>query len=89
MNAPPGKLSPEEFNDFIDKHKEEHYEDKGEGLVCKKCGLPVLQTTCVVSIHDKMFPDQCAGSGKVQRILLSYCLKCEGEPTVTSTCVHI
>lgn len=89
MEAPPAKLSPEEFGRFIKEHVISRYDKVEERLVCRSCGSVIQQITCYVSIHTSLFADQCAGFGEVKRFPLPYCPKCEGEPKTTSTCIHM
>jgi len=89
MEAPPGKMTQKEFNRFMRQEIESRYEKRENGWFCKKCGAKVQQTACYVSVHEEVFGDTCAGSGKVQKLPLPYCPECEGEPQNTTTCVHV
>ena len=88
MEAPTRGLSPNAFFSAVEAHEEAHYEKKGDGYVCKKCGSEILQETCYVSLHDARFGGKCAGSGEVKQIPLPFCPKCEGRPKRTHTCTH-
>ncbi len=89
MDAPPGMMSPREFNEFLARHTTEHYEKQGEKYVCKKCGADIWETTGQASLHSTEFGDLCSGTGEVRCFALPYCPNCEGSPKQVSTCVHM
>ena len=90
MEAPQGRMSPEEFEKTMAMQSDARYQYvEGGGYRCKNCGSEVLQTTLYVSVHSSEFGDSCAGSGKVVKVPLPYCPKCEGEPKNFTTCIHI
>lgn len=92
MEAPSGELDLVVFQQTMSEGIAARYEKKvgaGENFFCKQCGAMVMQATCAVSLHAREFGDLCAGSGKVVRVALPYCPQCEGEPTRTTTCVHV
>lgn len=64
--------------------------DKGEDgfFYCKVCGSEIMQTTCYVSIHTKLFEPQCVGSGRVEHINYPYCPKCDGSIDYVRACYH-
>jgi len=65
------------------------FEKRDEGSYCRKCGSQVMQTTCYVSIHLKLFDPACAGPGKVDRINYPFCPKCDGDISYVTACCHI
>ncbi|GAI80065.1 unnamed protein product, partial [marine sediment metagenome] len=62
-----GQITDEIIDGWIDGWAE-RFEKRDGGHYCKECGSQVMQTTCYVSIHLKMFEPACAGSGKVEKI---------------------
>lgn len=89
MEVPQKGLSPEQLTKAFKDHIKNNYTrvDK-KTYFCNKCDSQIQQTTCYVSIHNKKFSG-CVGEGKVEKIPLPYCPKCEGEPKNTSTCMHV
>ena len=85
----PARMNWQDFNNAIESHVERFYEKTENGYKCKKCGAEIQQTTCTISIHTRLFDTRCVGTGEVRRVPLPYCLKCEGEPKNTSTCIHV
>lgn len=88
MDVPRGPQTPEQYNAAIMSWEKEWVEKRGDEYVCRKCGSTIMQTTAYVSIHSTEFPG-CTGGGECQQLPLPYCPKCEGEPKVRSTCVHV
>ncbi|GAI75898.1 unnamed protein product [marine sediment metagenome] len=67
----------------------ERFEKRDGGHYCKVCGSQVMQTTCYVSIHLKMFEPACVGSGKVEKINYPFCPKCDGDIDHVTACYHV
>lgn len=65
------------------------FEKEDDGYRCPGCGSPIMQTTCYVSIHWKLFGSSCAGSGKVLRLNYPFCPKCDGEIDYVTACYHV
>ncbi len=55
---------------------------------CPNCGAVIMQATCFVSIHLKVF-SSCAGPGKVQQINYPFCPVCDGEIEHATACFHV
>ena len=90
MEAPTPGLSLDEFAVAIDAHKESHYRPNPEvAYCCRQCESIIRKVYCYVSIHDKRFGRECAGSGQVVKVSLPYCPVCEGVPKKTSSCIHV
>lgn len=79
-----GQITPEIINSWSEK-----YEKRDGAFYCKKCGSQILQTTCYVSIHLRVFEPSCAGPGKVQQINYPFCPKCDGEIEYAQACFHV
>jgi hypothetical protein len=92
MEAPAGRMDWLGFDEAIKKHIRDNYYLVKEGsrtyYKCRKCGTDIQQTTCYVSIHNKLF-SICADSGRVICQPLPYCPTCEGAPKNIRTCVHV
>lgn len=89
MEPPEPKLNKEKFLAVIEAWTNQHYIGTGEeGYVCRECGSRIMRATCYVSIHTNLFPNTCAGSGKVWRAAIPFCPQCEGAPKNSSTCMH-
>jgi len=77
-----------QITDEIIDSWEEKFEKRSDGFYCKQCGSQIMQTTCHVSIHTKLF-SQCAGSGEVKTINYPFCPKCDGEIEYVTACYHV
>jgi hypothetical protein len=61
----------------------------GDSLECGTCGTPISEKLAYLSIHSiDIFPDMCAGAGKVLNAMIPYCPKCEPEPEERG-CIHM
>ena len=89
MDAPPGRMSPDDFQRVLDEHVVAHFEKGDGGYKCKRCGAVIKRVTGYASVHSAEFGDTCAGGGNVRQFPLPYCPNCEGEPKQTATCVHV
>lgn len=70
MEAPPGGMSVEQLNGFLDREIEGRYEHRDDGKrYCRTCGSVVQQTTCYVSEHEEVFGDGHVGRGSSSRFL--------------------
>ena len=61
-----------------------------ERVVCRGCKRPI-QTIWLVALEcfGRHTQDHaCTGNGKSQRLIVPYCLNCDGMPPETETCVH-
>lgn len=65
------------------------FEKRDGSFYCKKCGSQIMQTTCYVSIHLKLFEPTCAGTGQVEKINYPFCPKCDGDIEYVTACHHI
>ena len=74
-------------NEIVDSW-EKKYEKRDDGFYCKTCGSQIMQVTCFVSIHSKLF-SICAGYGEVQKINYPFCPKCDGELEHVTACYHV
>lgn len=78
-----GQITQEIVNSWQERY------DKKDGLFyCKECGSQVMQTTCYVSLHLKMFEPTCAGTGEVKNINYPFCPKCDGGLEYVTACYH-
>lgn len=68
---------------------EAHFEKRDDGYYCRKCGSQVMQATCYVSIHLRVFDPSCAGTGKVKTINYPFCPNCDGEIEYAQACFHL
>lgn len=75
-------------DEIIDSWKTQFNKGK-DGYYCKTCGSPIMQTTCHVSIHTKLFPNICAGSGEVQQLNYPFCQSCDGKLEYVTACYHV
>ena len=75
-------------NNIIDSWGEE-FEKRDGYFYCRKCGSQIMQTTCYMSIHDKLFEPKCVGGGEVRKVNCPYCLKCDGDIDYVTACCHI
>jgi hypothetical protein len=64
------------------------FEKRNSSFYCKKCGDQIMQTTCYVSVHWKLFDPTCAGGGEVKKINYPFCPKCDGAIEYTTACYH-
>ena len=55
--------------------------------VCRKCGGNVEIVVAYMSLHDLRFGVACVGSGKVVRLAIPFCPRCEGQPAEQG-CIH-
>jgi len=55
--------------------------------VCRKCGGNVEIVVAHMSLHDLRFGVACVGSGKVVRLAIPFCPRCEGQPAEQG-CIH-
>jgi len=77
-----------QITDEIVKGWEKRYEKRDDGFYCWECGSQIMQTTCHVSMHLKIFEPQCAGPGNVQKVNYPFCPKCDGELDHVTACYH-
>jgi hypothetical protein len=61
--------------------------DQNGFQVCRKCGGNVGIVGAYVALHDLRFGLACAGSGKVLRMAIPYCPRCEERPAEQG-CIH-
>jgi hypothetical protein len=87
MNLPRKRLSIEQFDVAIAKGVKERYNEDPttKHFTCKKCGGLIVAINCIITIHRGK---ECKG-GKTRLFRLPTCMKCEGLPNRTTTCVHI
>ena len=78
-----------QITDEIIDRWEKKYEKRDNGFFCKTCGSQIMQVTCFVSIHSKLFEPTCAGSGEVQKINYPFCPKCDGDIEYAQACYHV
>ena len=78
-----------QITDDIVKNWEKRFEKRNGLYYCKECDSQIMQTTCRVSIHWKMFEPTCAGPGGVRTINYPFCPKCDGELEDLRACVHV
>lgn len=64
------------------------FEKRDSGYYCKECGSQIMQVTCHVSMHMKIFDPACAGGGEVRKINYPFCPKCDGEIEYVTACYH-
>jgi hypothetical protein len=62
---------------------------ENDGYYCPKCGSRILQVTCHVSIHLKIFEPQHAGPGRVVPLNYPTCPKCDGDIYLVRACYHV
>jgi hypothetical protein len=55
--------------------------------VCRKCGGNLEIVGAHMSLHDPRFADACVGSGKVVRLAIPFCPRCEAQPAEQG-CIH-
>jgi hypothetical protein len=90
MEAPRIGLDMKGLNAAVKAHFRQMYEDNtNDGWHCKGCGGKILFAPCNVSIHETPPGGECVGFDEVKQFPLPYCPQCEGEPTSTSTCMHV
>jgi len=58
----------------------------GEYQRCKICQSFIEIIGAYMSLHDTRFPG-CAGSGRVMRLVIPFCPKCETRPSEYG-CIH-
>ena len=84
MNTPE-KISCEEFlrqrQAFIDR-----CDKQGEAVLCPVCRSWIRFVGAYLSIHDARL-ENCAGYGKVLRLVVPYCPQCETQPSDRG-CLH-
>ena len=79
-----GQITQEIVDSWLKKY------DEGDGaFYCKECGSQIMQCTCYVSMHLKLFEPACAGPGEVKNINYPYCPKCDGEIEYAQACFHV
>lgn len=79
-----GQITQEIVDSWLKKY------DKRDGdFYCKECGSQIMQCTCYVSIHLKLFEPECAGPGEVKNINYPYCPKCDGIIQSAQACFHV
>jgi hypothetical protein len=55
--------------------------------VCRRCGENVEIVVAYMSLHDLRFGVACAESGKVVRLTIPFCPRCEAQPSEQG-CIH-
>ena len=79
-----GQITQEIVDSWLEKY------DKGDdAFYCKECGSQIMQCTCHVSMHLKLFEPACAGPGEVKTINYPYCPKCDGKIEYAQACFHV
>lgn len=86
MNAPKD-VKPSELRRLLDDYFIECCVLQGRTYYCRNCGSPIRYTMGEFEIHDEKFPNH-SGPGKVERLMLPYCLHCEGFPDAHG-CIHV
>jgi hypothetical protein len=61
--------------------------DQNGFQVCRKCGGNVEIVVAYMSLHDLRFGLACAGAGKVVRLAIPFCPRCEAQPAEQG-CIH-
>ena len=79
-----GQITQEIVDSWLEK-----YDKRDDAFYCKECGSQIMQCTCYVSMHLKLFEPVCAGPGEVKTINYPYCLKCDGEIEYAQACFHV
>lgn len=79
-----GQLTARTINDWPGR-----FDFKDDTYYCRHCAGVVMQATCFVSIHLKVFGSTCAGPGKVQQINYPFCPVCDGEIEHATACFHV
>jgi hypothetical protein len=77
------------LQEFAARRKEwiaEHCVTDGEFQNCRTCGGRVEIVRAYMSLHDPRFPG-CVGGGKVLRLVIPYCPRCEACPDEYG-CIH-
>jgi hypothetical protein len=82
----PRKISLKAFAERRDAWIAEHCVTDGEFQNCRTCGGRVEILGAYMSLHDPRFPG-CVGRGKVLRLVVPFCPKCEPRPD-ESGCIH-
>lgn len=84
----PELVSLKEFTDARMKWIAEHAEDIGDGKQrCRSCKTQIELLPAYVSIHAVEFGVLCAGEGKVLRLAIPFCPRCEVKPSERG-CIH-
>jgi hypothetical protein len=61
---------------------------KDDDLHCGTCGTAIAEKMAYLSIHSSdVFHELCTGVGRVLRVMIPYCPKCESEPEERG-CIH-
>lgn len=58
------------------------------GTFCRTCARPIDTVVAYMTIHDTRFEPECAGSGRVIKMLIPFCPECEERPDERG-CVHV
>jgi hypothetical protein len=82
----PHKLSIKEFANQRQQWIKDHCVTDGEYQRCRTCNTKVEIVGVYFSIHDARL-DICAGAGKVMRLAVPFCPRCESQPEDHS-CLH-
>ena len=83
----PQRVTLQEFSAMRMSWIVEHCRDQDGFQVCRKCGGNVEVVGAYMSLHDPGFADACAGSGKVVRLAIPFCPRCEAQPAEQG-CIH-
>ena len=78
-----------QITDEIVNNWQNRYEQKEGNHYCPDCGSIIMQTTCYVSLHLKIFRSLCAGPGEVKHINYPFCPVCDGEIHQVTACYHV
>jgi hypothetical protein len=84
----PTKVSPRELALAITVWLANNAILAGDEYHCTACGTLVLLHDVAFSLHAAEFGDDCAGSGRVERVHVPYCPHCEPIPQGYA-CIHI
>lgn len=82
----PKELSPRDWNKSLREFYSKEVERMGVGFQHKSCHAPIAFVNAYVSIHFIGF--KCAGNGRVTRIEVPYCPRCEQMPELYG-CFHV
>ena len=82
----PRKLSLRAFTEARQQWIATNCVTDGERRRCRICSTLVEIFPVYFSIHDARLP-ACAGAGKVMRLVVPFCRKCEAQPEEHS-CLH-
>ena len=83
----PQRVTLQEFSAMRMSWIVEHCRDQDGFQVCRKCGGNVEVVGAYMSLHDPGLADACAGSGKVVRLAIPFCRRCEARPAEEG-CIH-